>query len=420
VTRAPRKLPGIENRERHRRDGWIYWVFRVRWTDPTSGARRSEEFDDQQDAVDFRAALRLARRRGVVSEFDRGRVTLAAFVEQEWWPKYAGRNLAKNTLRSYAVVWNLHLLPRIGYLELRRITAPVVQQLREDLEDADCGMCSGSGLIAQKDGPARECHACRGRGTLGAPTVRRALAILQSICRYAVARGEMEHNVVKDVEKPIVARQLAIVAISPAQVEALRAELDPESAVLVELIAFEGLRPEEVLALEDRHLGRGAILVEQKNVQGAIVIGLKRRRRGRARDDRSPELFGPVRQDLAEYRLAAARKPMSDGRQLLLPRQDGEPWRDSDYRNWRRRVFKPAVERAGLPITRPYDLRHACASLLIHAGWPLTEVADHLGHTVATLSQDYAHVIKDMKGRRPVPVEEAIAVARAERLRRLG
>jgi integrase len=99
----------------------------------------------------------------------------------------------------------------------------------------------------------------------------------------------------------------------------------------------------------------------------------------------------------------------------LIPRPDGEPWREHDYRNWRRRVFKPAVAAARVPITRPYDLRHACASLMIHAGKPLTEIAEHLGNSVAVLSQTYAHVIKDMRGQPTTSVPDAIMSARNSR-----
>ncbi len=78
-------------------------------------------------------------------------------------------------------------------------------------------------------------------------------------------------------------------------------------------------------------------------------------------------------------------------------------------------MFKPAVARAGVAdtITRPYDLRHACASLMLRTGAPLTEIADHMGHTVATLSSTYSHVIEDLRGAEPVPVDEQIARARA-------
>jgi integrase len=183
---------------------------------------------------------------------------------------------------------------------------------------------------------------------------------------------------------------------------------DPVSAMLVSLLAYEGLRPEEALALEERHAGRTTLLIEQKNIDGVIEIGQKT-----GHPPRSPELWAPVRKDLAAYQLGKRRVSGRNGTQLLIPRPDGEPWREHDYRNWRRRVFKPAVVASGLPITRPYDLRHACASLMIHAGNPLTEIAEHLGNSVAVLSRTYAHVIKDMRGEPTTSVPAAIMSARA-------
>src|SRR5215207_1827284 len=97
-----------------------------------------------------------------------------------------------------------------------------------------------------------------------------------------------------------------------------------------------------------------------------------------------------------------------------------QPARGGEYSggadsNRRRRTFKPAVKRAGLPITRPYDLLHACASPLIHAGWPLNKIADHLGNSVATLSAHYAHLIADMRDETVVAPSDAIVLARAQR-----
>ena len=154
------------------------------------------------------------------------------------------------------------------------------------------------------------------------------------------------------------------------------------------------------------------MLIEQKNIDGQVVVGQKTKR-----PPRTPDLWAPVRRDIAEYQLATRRPSRRDGTQLLFPRRDGEPWRESDYRNWRRRVFRPAVVAAGLQITRPYDLRHASASLMIHAGLPLTEVADHLGNSVAVLSQTYAHLIRDMRGERATSVTDAIMSAREFRAR---
>lgn len=410
--KRPQTPRGIEPvlRRGPRRD-WI-WRYAVRWTDPITKKRKVEEFDTIDEAKDFRAHLRLARRRGALEDLTRGERTLTDFVEREWWPNYAGKELQRNTLDTYAPVWNRHLHPRIGHLQLRHITPPVVQTLKTDLLD----------------------------DAVGEPTVRRALAILQSICRHAVTCGEIKINPVREVKKPPVTRQLAIDPPSPDQIEQLRATMlngytdtverldkrtgrtvtrqvkhapDPESAAMVSLMAYEGLRPEEVLALEERHPRRTTLLIEQKNVDGVITAGQKIGRR-RARSARSPKLWAPVRQDLAELRLA--RPPKSAACTLLVPRpSDLLPWRKHDYNNWRDRVFKPAVKAAGLSIGRPYDLRHACASLMLAAHRPLTEISEHMGHSVATLSEYYAHLIADLRDTDPIPVEDQIIAARARR-----
>jgi integrase len=402
----PRDVPrGVEPRLRRGLDGAWTWHYRVRWKDPATGRRLSEELDTIEEALDFQAHLRLVRRRGTLEDLSRGEQTLTDFFEQSYWPNDARRNLALNTRKTYLPVWYRHLRPRVGHLQLRQITPPVVQTMREHMEE---------------DG-------------VGAPTIRRAMAILQAVCRYAVVKGAMTSNPAKEVLKPRVSRKLAVVAASPSQIEALTMLVaagyqrpagsdrvvehrpNPRSAMLLELLGYEGFRPEEVLALEDRHIGKGTILIEQVNIDGEIVPGQKVNR-----PPRSVSLFDVVRTDLARYRLGVRREAMSDACQLLFPRPDGQPWREHDYRNWRRRVFKPAVQASGVPLKRPYDLRHACASLLIRAGWPLADVAEHMGHSVATLARDYAHVIADMRGQPTMPVNDAILAARAARERRAG
>lgn len=54
---------------------------------------------------------------------------------------------------------------------------------------------------------------------------------------------------------------------------------------------------------------------------------------------------------------------------------------------------------------------------MIHAGKPLIEISEHLGNSIAVLSQAYAHVIADMRGQRPTSLTDAIMSARADRAR---
>jgi len=400
----PDPIPGVEIRARKRRDGTTYFVYRVRWKDPATGKRLVETLDTSQDALDFLAHLRLARRRGVLGELDQGRELLSDFAV-EWWERYAKHNLDKKTRKTYASVWNRHLLPRVGHLQLRQITPAVVDRLKSDLQDQG----------------------------VGAPTIRKGMSLLQAILREAVACDRLRLNPVKEIRKPRAPRKRAVVAVSPEQVESLRNELPTHrDQALVSVLAYAGMRPEDALALEVRHLGRATLLVEQKNVDGTIVAGQKV-----DRPPRSIDLLGPLRQDLAEYLLATGRRAP---KALLFPRLDGEPWRETDYRNWRRRVFYPAAAATGLATleqsTRyvtadgrrrrrtkttydglhPYDLRHSFASLLIREGrLSLAEIAEQLGNSVATLSDVYAHVIADMKGQPRTSADDAIMQARVTR-----
>jgi integrase len=111
---------------------------------------------------------------------------------------------------------------------------------------------------------------------------------------------------------------------------------------------------------------------------------------------------------------------------FIFPRAvDGGAWRKHDWDNWRKRAFAPAAGSAGLlewdPEAKrwtgdfvPYDLRHTCASLMIAAGRPIAEVAEHLGHGVDVCARTYAHTIESLKGKVLLPVDDAIDAARSE------
>lgn len=412
--RPPRRVPGVENRPRKHRDGTPYWTFRVRWIDPLTALRCGEEFDSQQDAIDFRAALRLARRSGILADVNAGRETLAEWTDY-WWDTYASRNLARNTLLGYAGVWNKHALPRLGALQLRAITPGVVARFRSDLEHAG----------------------------VGAPTIRKTLAVLQAILRRAVEEDKLTTNPVAQVRKPQTVRARVVRPLAPAAVEAMRDHAELPAATLISVLAYAGLRPEEALALHWRHVGKQTVLVEQKNIDGEIVVGQKVL--GKAA--RTVRLVAALRTDLAAYRLSLGG---ADDDALVLPRADGGPWRLTDYRNWRRRVFRHIAADAGLatpprpqpkqvpgkprpkrvvPWDRdhpydgpvPYDLRHSFASLLIHAGeLSVVEIAAQLGHSTETLLRTYAHVFADLADQPKLPVDVQIAEARGTQARRLG
>jgi integrase len=64
-----------------------------------------------------------------------------------------------------------------------------------------------------------------------------------------------------------------------------------------------------------------------------------------------------------------------------------------DKDNWRARVFRPAVEEAGLGAVRIHDLRHTAASLAIASGADVKAVQRMLGHRSAKMTLDlYGHL----------------------------
>src|SRR3954454_16168390 len=368
----------VEKRERRRRDGSTYAVWRVRWYDETS-AERSKTFDRAAAARAFEAKIRMLKRTGALADIDAGRETLAEFV-QECWTVYAGPNLERATLRAYASFWNGHALPRLGHLPLRELTPQTIARFRAELEAAGVGV----------------------------EAIRKTMTMLQGVLQRAVEWGRVPTNAVKITRKPPKPHRPAVQAIPPTLIEIMRARLLEEGklrdATLLSVLAYAGLRPQEALALEWRHVRARTLLVERALSDGQLKA-LKNRRQ-----PRTVELVAPLREDLAAWRAARNFLPATAP---VFPSRTGGFWRASDWRNWRKRTYKPVAEAVGIDGARPYDLRHAFASLLIHEGrLSVVEIAAQLGHNPTVSLDTYAHVMAEQDGGERMGAEEQIRAAR--------
>lgn len=76
--------------------------------------------------------------------------------------------------------------------------------------------------------------------------------------------------------------------------------------------------------------------------------------------------------------------------------------------NFRQRVWRPAVEKAGLDARlRFHDLRHTCASLLIEQGAHPKEIQARLGHSSITTTLDrYGHLMPSLGRQLAVNLDE--------------
>ena len=367
--------------------------YEVRWRE--AGNRKSKSFVRKGDADTFADATNTRLQLGGIDP-SAGAMTVAEFVE-EYWRTYAVPNLSERTRTAYKGVWTRHLRGRIGNLRLREVTPAVVEDLRTELDQAG----------------------------VGDPTIIKALGFLQGVFKRAVVRGKVIANPVREVDKP---RQVGVrraVPLAPETVEAIRAYmLAPPSkldrrgrrvpprpmalrqmdSMLLTLLAYVGLRPEEAINAEVEHVNGTKLYVPARKV---------------ALKDRDVSLLPTVQADLKAWCMASG---VRSG--LILPRPDGAAWAEDDWRNWRSRIYQRAAKAVGVTgDMRAYRLRGSYASLLLYEGRPLTYVADELGNSPAVLAKHYAGVIARLESAPRMTADDAIRDARvppldAERTRK--
>ena len=251
-------------------------------------------------------------------------------------------------------------------------------------------------------------------GTPAAPTTMyRKRAVFYNALGYAVERKLLPTNPIDQVQwsAPEVAETIdRRVVASPAQVKQLLAAVRSQGSQGEHLHAFfavlyyAGLRPSEAVALRLHNCvlppsgwGRLDLTTSEPRAGHSWTDGdgprdargLKHRSPDEVRSvPIPPTLVGILRRHIETY---------SDGPDARIFRSvRGGPLAETAYaRVWRAARYQALTPaQVSSPLARrPYDLRHACASLMLNAGVPATEAARRLGHSVAMLLKRYANCI---------------------------
>lgn len=322
-------------------------VYRVRWRDE-AGAH-SRVIGRKRDAEAFDAELKRRRRLGGVVDLERGVQTLAAFAENEWWELYAVPHLAERTRASYASVWDLHILPHLGDYRLRDLTPQLIEKFVGQLRKA---------------------------GT-GDPTIYRALMVLQGVCRRAVEWGHLTTNPVSLVRKPTVRRIRQITPLTPTEVEHVRSSTaSPQDSLIVAMLAYAGLRPQELLALTWYDITDTHILVDKATEPREGVKDTKTNK------PRTVAIRTELRAVLKDYEAK---------HDHVITMQDGSPWNDNAWRRWSGRRWRPLMKELNMEMA-PYDLRHTFVSQLIDEGQSIVEIARQAGHSPTMTLTVYGHI----------------------------
>ncbi|MCZ4494273.1 MAG: site-specific integrase [Conexibacter sp.] len=335
---------------------------------------RSRSIGRKGDAERFDIEVSRRRELGVLGSLDGGRETLDDFVTQTWAPAH-GVTLAPKTRKHYASLYDHHIAPTLGPLQLRAIRAETISRWQAHR------LAAGAGPTA----------------------VRHALDLLGSILQRAVEAERIAANPVRLVRRARLPRRKETRPLAPAAVERMRAAGSQRDATLFSVLAYAGLRPGEALALQWDDIRDNTLLIER-----ALSLGEDADTKTTAH--RTVRLLAPLKADLTEWRLACGRPP---GNALVFPNHRAAPWTEPAYQSWRRRSFDAARTAANIEHATPYTLRHSFASLLLHEGRSVIYVARQLGHDARLTLTRYGHVIDELEDQPQVSAEQAIREARS-------
>ena len=164
------------------------------------------------------------------------------------------------------------------------------------------------------------------------------------------------------------------------EIDRLAVELGPYGPLVI-FAAETGLRPSEWMAIERRDIDRpgAAVSVERTYADGRVkTYGKTMAARRRV----------PLS---SRAQTALDRIPARLDTPLLFPSPAGEY---IDLSNFRARGRKPALEAAGIPHRRIYDLRHTFASHGLAAGISIFELARYMGTSVRMIDRTYGHLVR--------------------------
>jgi len=286
-------------------------------------------------------------------------------------------NLATHTYLAYERDVNKALVPYLGNVQLRDLTAVRIE----------------AGYAALLKGDEQ-----RQLKPISAKMVRKAGTTLGVALNAAVKKRLLAYNPARDADKPRVRLEasttLQVLGLTQVGRFLDEARADRFYALFV-LWLDSGAREGELFAL---HWSE----VDWEGSAVTIIRALEEAK-GHHRLKELKTVKSRRRIAITPYTLAALKehrqRMLTEGRDvgsgLVFCDTQGGFIRQS---NFQRRHFDKILVRAGLPDIRPYDLRHTCATLLLLRGENIKVVSERLGHSTTRLTQDtYLHVMPGMQ-----------------------
>jgi integrase len=257
-----------------------------------------------------------------------------------WLDAYSGRTvkgLSATTRASYRDAITRLAIPFFGTVQLDRIDPPMLREYVKHL--ADKGLAPGS--------------------------VRRAYAPLRALLATAYEDGQLKTNPAAGVRVVVKnTRPVRPKWLTPEQTKDLLAAIPADHADLAFFLASTGCRISEALNVRWRDVG------PDEDGRPTVRVSVSKTEAGIRSVSLSPEMARRLTKRRSAVRFPAEEDPVFASRTGTL----------IDPRNWRRYVFSPAAEAAGVEWATPHKLRHGLASLMAREGHSAAQIAAHLGH----------------------------------------
>jgi integrase len=356
-------------------------------------------FEDVNRRMRYRTFPTRAKAEAFAREIDRAkdagidpsrRVRFHELVK-EWTESHLTHNLRASSVKDYKQSLK-RLSVCFGQRELRGITASnlekcrnelVIQVQSERLEKFERVLASVKAKVKPGDtdkafiARADELRAEIKRG--GIRATGKMIGCARMLWKFATSRGYASRNIALDVKKPTsppLAESGVIDSniLTPAEIERHIAAMFAEDRVLGRFLYMTGVRYAEALGAEwtdmDWHSSRIIIRRQRSEISGEMTVPKTKA------GVRWIDLPAGLITELKAHKL----------------RTLGATMFPVDARNWRSRVWHPALRRAGLRSIRIHDARHTHASLLIASGADIVAISRRLGHANPSITLNvYAH-----------------------------
>jgi integrase len=373
--------------------------YRVRWKD-ASGVYRSQSVPTLKEArkvyaqniVDKTSGNRIGRTQSV---------RVLDFAEGQWLDEQASEKEEAGLLRDLNVL-DRHVIPYFGDRWLSEIDTQDIAAWKSDML----------------------------RRGVGAPTVRIAMKVMNSIMNTAaiwhrdtgvtinpvmmVKRPSGRRTREPTIWHPIVTARLAWILGYDSVRQNIDGDYPMQDALLVSLCSMAGLRPGEAIALKWSDIQNGQIFIKR-------AVSLKTLKDTKTFYKRTVPLLSPLADDLNELKQFRAGKKQAT-RFVFENNGATAHWDRNAYRNFVARhlsaaveyleetwsEFATALEQAGMTgvpedvdeITkaRLYDLgRHSHSALMLSCSTPLIKLSQIQGHSIKTLSDNYAQYMAGLE-----------------------